>query len=148
MSEKRKALESVNSSIQLALDTVIVKKDGGKFQDSKQAKLAAAVATLIGNAKALGLDANVIEETMKAAQDKDDKTAKRWMPIMQTYEIKKNENAGDPIEMGIIIGMKGLTKYQANEEPVVWTGPIRKILICQLPPIVRMLSIVAKWRQF
>ncbi|KZP34048.1 hypothetical protein FIBSPDRAFT_943116 [Athelia psychrophila] len=118
--EKRQVLASVHSSVQSALDAVIVKSGG---RDVKQARLAAAVGKLIENAVLIllrehvltlngQLDAYDIQKTMTAARDKDERTAKRWIPIMQIYEIKKNEDSGDPIQLTIVIGMRGLTADQ------------------------------------
>ncbi|KZP34085.1 hypothetical protein FIBSPDRAFT_1035937 [Athelia psychrophila] len=108
--EKREILESVHISIQTALDAVIVKKsEGGDSQDAKKAKLAAAVATLISHSKALGLNADEIQKTMDTARENDDKTAKRSTSITQKHQIKKNELPGNPIQLTIVIGMKGLT---------------------------------------
>ncbi|KZP22252.1 hypothetical protein FIBSPDRAFT_489343 [Athelia psychrophila] len=87
--EKRKTLERVHSSIQAALDSVKVTKLCSDSQDTKRAKLAKAVATLIDNAETLGLEKEDIEKTMDIAREKDNKTAKRWIPIMQAHQIQQ-----------------------------------------------------------
>ncbi|KZP34089.1 hypothetical protein FIBSPDRAFT_1035940 [Athelia psychrophila] len=107
---KREILESVYRSIQEALDAVVVKKKKeGDSQDInlKKIKLVAAVATLIDNAEALDLDANV-REKMEAARVKDDKTAKRWIPVMRIRQIQSHRR----------VKMQGLTPGdQVNELP-------------------------------
>ncbi|KZP34102.1 hypothetical protein FIBSPDRAFT_211766 [Athelia psychrophila] len=108
--EKRRIFERVQTSIQTALDAVIVKKsEGGDSQDTKRAKLAEAVEALVANAEVLGLNAKEIKETVGTAKGKDDKTAKAWLPITRTLQIKENEPSGDPIKMTLVVGMAGLT---------------------------------------